>query len=132
MVRPTALKKATGYDRYIDWKLFSIPLGLFLLILLIPTPDSMLRVGAEYSLGPGYVRDHIAREVFGKDYGELIRWQALLVGIAEVSVDSSSFDRARFLERDHEWCEKKGLSAGEEDLARIRECAGSIPPSGVF
>ena len=45
-------KKASGYDKYIDWRLFAIPLGVLVLLLIIPTPKSMLDVGVEYALGP--------------------------------------------------------------------------------
>jgi hypothetical protein len=36
-----AKKKATGYDKYVDWKLFFIPVVLFFLILVLPTPYGM-------------------------------------------------------------------------------------------
>ena len=31
-------KKATGYDKYVDWKIFSIPVVLLFVILFMPTP----------------------------------------------------------------------------------------------
>ena len=35
----TTSKKATGYDKYVDWKIFSIPVILLFAILLMPTPS---------------------------------------------------------------------------------------------
>ncbi|MEJ2726227.1 MAG: DASS family sodium-coupled anion symporter [Deltaproteobacteria bacterium] len=31
-------KKATGYDKYVNWRLFIVPVVLFFVVLLIPTP----------------------------------------------------------------------------------------------
>ena len=52
-------KKATGYDKYIDWKLFAIPVVLFFLILILPTSEGMKDVGAEYKVGPKVVVAYI-------------------------------------------------------------------------
>ena len=35
-------KKKTGYDKYINWKVFIIPLGLLIIMLSIPTPRGMM------------------------------------------------------------------------------------------
>jgi len=120
--------KATGYDRYIDWRLFAIPLGLFILILLIPTPRSMLVVGAEYSLGPNVVGEHFAREVFATDYGQLNQWQVQMVQMMKASMDRSSFGHAVFLGRNRRWCEKNEIATSEASLARVLETAATIDP----
>jgi len=44
--------KPSGYDKFINWKLFSVPLALLIILIIIPTPSSMLDVGVEYSMGP--------------------------------------------------------------------------------
>ena len=38
-------KKATGYDKYVDWKFFIIPVVLLFAILIMPTPNGMKDVG---------------------------------------------------------------------------------------
>ncbi|MBI4882207.1 MAG: DASS family sodium-coupled anion symporter [Planctomycetes bacterium] len=119
--------KVTGYDRYIDWKMFSIPLGLFLLILALPTPRSMLQVGAEYSLGPGRVKTLLAQRFFQTGYGQLIQWQCQLVKMAEVSAAGASFGQAGFLGRGLGWCEKNGIGATQADLDQVRAKAGALP-----
>ena len=58
--------KPTGYDKYVNWKLFAIPVILFFLILLLPTLSGMKDVGTEYSLGPKYVVAHIINTLFNK------------------------------------------------------------------
>jgi solute carrier family 13 (sodium-dependent dicarboxylate transporter), member 2/3/5 len=52
--------KLSGYDKYINWKVFSIPLALLLILIIIPTPSSMLDVGVEYSMGPKYAQEFFA------------------------------------------------------------------------
>ena len=44
-------KKPSGYDKFINWKLFSIPLAALLILLFIPTPHSMLDGGVASSRG---------------------------------------------------------------------------------
>ena len=49
-------EKPSGYDKYINWKLFVLPVGILVLLLAMPTPKSMLDVGVEYAFGPKYVQ----------------------------------------------------------------------------
>jgi anion transporter len=118
--------KVTGYDRYINWRLFAIPLVLFIGILLIPTPRSMLQVGAEYALGPTWVREHFAREVFGTEFQGLNQWQVQTVQMMKVSVDRSSFGQAAFLARSAGWCAKNDIASTDAGLVKVRETANAI------
>ncbi|HSN54292.1 MAG TPA: DASS family sodium-coupled anion symporter [Candidatus Sulfomarinibacteraceae bacterium] len=129
MTAATKDSKPTGYDRTIDWRLFAIPLGLFILIMLMPTPRSMLRVGAEFSLGPTLVRDHFAREFFGTDYAELNQWQVQTVQMMSVSTDRSSFSHEVFMTRNRKWCEKNEIASSEASLAAVREAVAATDPA---
>ncbi len=128
MTAQTTLAKPTGYDRYIDWRLFAIPLGLFIAILLIPTPRSMLRIGAEFAVGPALVKEHFAREVFGADVAALNQWQVQMVQMMTTSMDRSSFTHAVFMGRDQKWCGKNEISSTDASLAMVRETAAAIDP----
>jgi anion transporter len=125
---PANKPKPTGYDRYIDWRLFAIPLTMFIGILLIPTPRSMLEVGAEYALGPNLVREHFAKEVFGAEYQALNQWQVQMVQMMRTSMDRSSFDQAAFLKRDAAWCRKNGIASTDKGLELVRAEAGAMTP----
>jgi len=122
-------EKATGYDRLIDWRLFAIPLGLLILILIMPTPRSMLTVGAEISLGPTLVKEHFAREVFSTDYAELNQWQTQMVQMMKASMDRSSFSHAVFMTRNRRWCEKNEIPSSEAGLAAVHETAAAMDPA---
>jgi hypothetical protein len=128
MTSPADKPKATGYDRYIDWRLFAIPLTLFIVILLIPTPRSMLEVGAEYALGPGLVREHFAHEVFGSEYSALNQWQVQMVQMMRISIDRSSFGQEAFLKRDAKWCAKNDIASTDNGLEMVRATAGAMAP----
>jgi anion transporter len=129
MTDQTPQAKPAGYDRFIDWRLFAIPLGLFIAILLVPTPRSMLRIGAEYSLSPTLVRQHFASEVFGAEFSDLNQWQAQLVQMMKASMDRSSFSHTVFLGRDRKWCSKNEIESTEASLAMVRETAAAIDPA---
>jgi sodium-dependent dicarboxylate transporter 2/3/5 len=121
-------QKATGYDRYINWKLFSIPLGLLILILLIPTPRSMLQVGAEYTLGSKYVREYLSKEVFQEKFQELNRWQSQMILLMEASVDKASFSYKQFMKRNVKWAKKARVDTNQANLKLIMQKAASIAP----
>ena len=126
MTQTKSQKKATGYDRYIDWKMFAIPLVLFILILVLPTPDSMMRVGAEYSLGPKYVHQLLSKELFSADYSELVQWQLQTIGMMEASINKAAFGYQNFLKRDQKWAKKAGVEVSAANLAKIREVAKNL------
>jgi len=121
-------QKLAGYDRYVNWKLFSIPLGLLILLLVIPTPKSMLDVGVEYSLGPQYVRVFFAKELFGLEMEQLAPWQVQMARMMEASVDKSAFGQPGFLKRGLGWCERNSIPATEKDLAKVRARAKEMSP----
>ena len=52
-------KRATGYDKYVNWKIFFIPVALLFVVLLMPTPYGMRDVGTEYRIGPKAVVNFI-------------------------------------------------------------------------
>ncbi len=59
-------KKLSGYDKFINWKFFIIPVGLLLILIFMPLPNSMLDVGIEYAFGPKYVQEFFSKELFAK------------------------------------------------------------------
>ncbi|UCG79967.1 MAG: anion permease, partial [Desulfobacterales bacterium] len=120
-------KKASGYDKYINWRVFIIPLGVLILLLIMPTPKSMLDVGVEYAFGPKYVQELFAKELFGHRSSVLSQWQIQMVRMMEVSLQKSSFGHASFLRRNETWCKENGIPNTEEHLGRIRAFAKQIP-----
>jgi sodium-dependent dicarboxylate transporter 2/3/5 len=125
-------KKPAGYDRFINWKLFLIPLGALILLTIIPTPKSMLDVGVEYVMGPKYVRDYFSKELFDKTTGDLSQWQLQMVRMMEASVDKSAFSHNSFLKRNEKWCEQNGISSTKEHLTEVIAYAKQIPPDEFF
>ncbi len=121
-------KKASGYDRYINWKVFIIPLGLLILLLIMPTPKSMLDVGVEYAYGPKYVQEFFAKELFNNKRGELSQWQIQMVRMMEASLQQSSFGHAAFLKRNEKWCKENDIPTSGAHLEQVMAFAKSLPP----
>ncbi|MBW1766621.1 MAG: anion permease, partial [Deltaproteobacteria bacterium] len=120
--------KATGYDKYINWKVFSIPLGLLILLLIMPTPKSMLDVGVEYSMGAHYVQDFFAGELFNKPSTELSQWEIQLVRMMEVSVAKASFSKEAFIKKNAKWCKKNEIPSTRKHLEQVMAYVEEIPP----
>ena len=120
--------KASGYDKYINWKVFIIPLGLLILLLIMPTPKSMLDVGVEYAFGPKYVKEFFAKELFGKGTTELSQWEIQMVRMMEASVQRSSFSHASFVKRTEKWCKSNDIPTTKEHLEQVTQFAKQIAP----
>ncbi|MDI6796724.1 MAG: DASS family sodium-coupled anion symporter [Desulfatibacillaceae bacterium] len=125
-------QKPTGYDKFVNWKLFSIPLGLLLLMVFIPTPKSMLDVGVEYSMGPRYVQRFFAEKLFNGVPDDLAQWQMLTIRIMEKGVESSSFSMGPFLSRNVRWAEREGIPATEAHLQKARDFVKSTMTPAEF
>ena len=121
-------KKVSGYDKYINWKLFSIPLGLLILFLVTPTPRSMLDVGVEYAMGPKYVKQFFSKELFDKPTAEISQWQIQMIRMMEASIQKSSFSLERFLSRNEKWCKDNKIPSRKEHLKQVVAFAKDIPP----
>jgi solute carrier family 13 (sodium-dependent dicarboxylate transporter), member 2/3/5 len=128
MAEKTEKAKASGYDKYINWKLFIIPLGLLILLLSIPTPSSMLDVGVEYSMGPKYVQGYFSQELFQRPPTELAQWEIQMVRMMEQSVQLSAFSHEAFLRRNQRWVEQQGIPVTPQHLEQVREFTRQIPP----
>jgi sodium-dependent dicarboxylate transporter 2/3/5 len=103
---PGAVRKATGYDKYVDWKLFFIPVVLFFVILVLPTPYGMKDVATEYNIGPKAVVNLITQELFNKEGSEADQWQVVTARIIETNMNMGALTRTQFLKRDLKWCDK--------------------------
>jgi len=121
-------KKATGYDKYVNWKLFAIPLILVTILMLIPTPKGMIDVGVEYSMGPKYVMNYFATGLFGKQTNDLSQWQVQLVRMMEAGVRKASFSQAGLMKRSAKWCKSNKIPTTPTHLKQVRNFAGEIAP----
>jgi anion transporter len=99
-------KKATGYDKYVNWKLLIIPVVLFVVILLLPTPNGMKKVGMQYSVGPKVVVNYISMQLFDKKSSDVDQWQILAAKMMEQNMRMGALSKARFLKRDAKWAKK--------------------------
>jgi solute carrier family 13 (sodium-dependent dicarboxylate transporter), member 2/3/5 len=109
-------KKVTGYDKYVDWKMFSIPVVLFFLLLLIPTPYGMKDVGTEYRIGPKAVIGHITQALFTTKSSDAQQWQLLTAQIMEQNMNMGALSRGRYLKRDMKWCKQNKIKADKSNF----------------
>ena len=73
--------KKTGYDKYVDWKVFFIPVVLFFLVLFLPTPYGMKDVGTEFTVAPKRVVDFCTQKLFDKSSVDAEQWQLITARI---------------------------------------------------
>jgi solute carrier family 13 (sodium-dependent dicarboxylate transporter), member 2/3/5 len=109
-------KKPTGYDKYVDWKLFAVPVTLLFLVLLLPALDSMKDVGTEYSVGTKTVVEHITKNLFKVAPQDARQWQLLTARIMEQNMRMGALGKDRFLKRDVKWCEQYKIPEDKKNL----------------
>ncbi|MFH1481478.1 MAG: DASS family sodium-coupled anion symporter [Pseudomonadota bacterium] len=116
-----AKKKATGYDKYINWKLFIIPVVLFSLVLLMPTPYGMKDVGTEVKVGPKAVVNFITMELFKEKMENVSQWQLLSAQMMERNMRMGALSKKRFMQRDLKWCQKYDIQGDPENLKKAKD-----------
>jgi len=121
-----AAKQATGYDKYINWKIFIIPVALFFAVLLMPVGSAIRDVGTEYSMGPKAVNRFLAKEMFASKTSDLEQWQVLTVQIMEKNMRTAALDRDRFLKRDDKWLKKNKIAFDKKNLERSMAYVGGL------
>jgi sodium-dependent dicarboxylate transporter 2/3/5 len=115
-----AKSKATGYDKYVNWKLFVIPVVLFFALLILPTPYGMKDVGTEVQVGPEAVVNLITTKLFANKSPDASQWELLTAQIMERNMQMGALSRDRFLKRNLKWCKKYALQADAENLKKAQ------------
>ena len=97
-------KKATGYDKYVNWKIFIFPVVLFFVIMFLPTPASMKKVGLQYQVGPEAVVNYYSQQLFNKGSSDLEQWQLIAAEMMERNLRMGAMTKKRFMSRNEKWC----------------------------
>lgn len=113
-------KKASAYDRYVDYKRFAVAVGLFVTILILPIPRSMMDVAVEYSMGRTYVLNFLSEELFEKPYGEVEQWQAFTARALDSCMMQGISRKETVLKRKLGDLRKMGVQGDEEHYKRYR------------
>lgn len=113
-------KKASAYDKYIDYKRFSIAVALFVLILILPIPNSMLDVAVEYQMGESVVLDYYAEELFGKSSEQVEQWQFLTVQAMERCMMQGTARKVNLLKRTAKDLNGMGIEFAPEHFAQYK------------
>jgi anion transporter len=114
-------KKVSGYDKYVDWKVFIFPVVALFLILLLPTPYGMKDVGTEYNVGPKAVVNYITKEIFGKNKSDAEQWQLITAQMMEQNMLMGALTKERFMKRDLKWAKKYKIQADEKNFNKASE-----------
>ncbi len=112
----TGKKKAKGYDKYVDWKVFIIPVALLFIILMMPTPYGMKDVGTEYQVGPKSVINFFTTELFKIPSTDAQQWQLLTAQIMEKNMNMGALNKKRFMSRDLQWAKTSKIAATEKNF----------------
>jgi sodium-dependent dicarboxylate transporter 2/3/5 len=113
------MAEKSGYEKYVNYKTFSIAAAAFVILLCIPMPASMRDVAVEYAAGKEHVLDFFSRELFGKSYRDAEQWQALSAQILEKSMMQGAFGRQTALKRDLGRLRKLGIDADRHHLDKF-------------
>ena len=116
--RTTAL---SAYDRYIDYKRFALAVGLFVVILLCPIPDSMLDVAVEYTVGRESVEDFLSRDLFGKHIDDVEQWQKTTVEALHAVMMQGASRKETLLKRQSTDLQRMGIDVTEGNFTRYRD-----------
>ncbi len=125
-------KKAKGYDKYVDWKIFTIPVALLFLILLMPTPYGMKDVGTEYQVGPKAVVNFFTTELFQIPSSDAEQWQLLTAQVMEQNMNMGALSKKRFMSRDIKWVKSNKIPVTEKNLQQAQKYIEENVPDETF
>jgi len=109
-------KKATGYDKYVNWKIFFIPVILLFVVLFMPTPYGMRDVGTEYRIGPKAVVNFITESLFHKKSADAEQWELICAQIMEQNVQMGALGKKSFLKRDLKWAKSNKIQVDQANF----------------
>ena len=112
----TIQKKATGYDKYVNWKIFFVPVVLLFAILYMPTPHGMKDVGMEYKVGPKAVVNFIAQSLFKIKREDASQWELVCAQIMEQNMQMGALGKKSFLKRDLKWAHANRIEADKQNF----------------
>jgi sodium-dependent dicarboxylate transporter 2/3/5 len=119
-------EKPRGYDRYVDYRTFSIAIVLFALLLAMPVPRSMRDVAVEYAVGEKAVVELFTQELFAGSAGEVEQWQLLTARILEKDMRRGALARATVLRQTQRQVERMGLTVDPAHFERFRGVVESM------
>jgi len=125
-------KKVTGYDKYVDWKMFIFPVMLLFIILILPTPYGMKDVGMEYKVGPGAVINSITMELFNTPSTDVAQWQMITARIMERNMRMGALTRDRYLKRNDRWCKKYKIAVDAKNFKLAHDYVENHISDGKF
>ncbi|UCE54441.1 MAG: DASS family sodium-coupled anion symporter [Desulfobacterales bacterium] len=118
-------QKATGYDKYVEWKIFILPVVLLFGILMMPTPYGMKDVGTEYKVGPKAVVNYLTRTLYNKPSSDVEQWQLITAQMMERNMRMGALHKKGFLKRDLMWAKKYNIPLDQKNfkkaVAHIKE-----------
>jgi anion transporter len=131
MAAPTA-KKATGYDKYVNWKVFAVPVCLLLVLLFMPTPYGMKDVGTEYEVGTKAVVGFLTATLFQKPTGEAEQWQVTAARIMERNMRMGALNKKSYLKRSLEWAEGQDIPTTRKNFERALAYVNQKVPDETY
>jgi hypothetical protein len=111
-------KKTTGYDKYVNWKIFIIPVALLFVILLMPTPYGMKDVGTEYKLGPQTVVNYITQRLFNTFSSDSEQWQLITAQVMERNMRMGALSKKSFLKRNLNWAKNYDIPVDHKNFEK--------------
>jgi len=111
-------KKATGYDKYVNWKLLIIPVILFFLILILPAPKSTQKVGVQYQVGTQAVVGMITEDLFKTNPSDAEQWQLIAAEMMERNLRMGALSKVRFEKRNLKWAKKYKITSDKKNFER--------------
>ena len=121
-----ASAKPTGYDKYVNYKTLSLAIGLFVLLLVIPTPSSMRDVAVEVAAGERAVLGFFTQELFDQPFDEVEQWQAVTARVLEKNMRRGALSRSIALRQDRSQLERMGLEVEASHVVQYRAWVESM------
>lgn len=103
----------------------------FFIVLLLPTPKSMVQLAEQQTLGQDAVRDSLAMNLFGEDFQHVDYWQAQLVRAFDHSAASGRTTAPGLLQYDRKTLKTAGIEMEPKVFEKFKAQVFSMDPNRV-
>lgn len=124
-------QRGSAYDKFIDYRKFAVAVAIFVGLLLMPIPGSMVDVAVEYTHGERYVLELLSERLFGVGFEQAEQWQAATARALEACMRQGVVTRAGVLKRSQKQLESMGVKMQPSHWAEYRRLVEEIDPDRI-
>ncbi len=120
--------RASGYDRYVNYRSFSVAVAAFVIVLLVPLPETVQDVAVEFAAGDEHVVEFYCENLFGQRASDVKQGEIYAARVLEGCMRQGALDRSSVLKRNASQIRNMGIPTTERHFDEFRHLVETMDP----